>query len=63
MILIGSGLHALIVEQGFYDSAKDRLIEPSHTGISYSFTDDGHYEVSYYRAIANRMLRYFSLFE
>jgi len=38
---------------GFYDSAKDRLIEPSHTGISYSFTDDGHYEVSYYRAIAN----------
>jgi len=30
-----------------------KLIEPSHTGISYSFTNDGHYEEAYYRAIAN----------
>ena len=34
----------------------DRLIEPSLTGISYSFTADGHYEEAYYRALANRML-------
>ena len=41
--------------QGFYDPIHDRLIEPSHTGIAYSFSDDGHYEAAYYRAIANRM--------
>ncbi|KAI9704798.1 MAG: Reversal of tor2 lethality [Candelina mexicana] len=38
---------------GFYDPVNEKLFEPSHTGISYSFTDDGYYEVSYYRAIAN----------
>jgi len=31
------------------------MIEPSHPGISYSFTADGHYEEAYYRAISNRM--------
>jgi len=31
----------------------EKFIEPSLTGISYSFTDDGHYEESYYRAISN----------
>lgn len=40
--------------QGFYDPIKDRLIEPSHTGISYSFTEDGYFEEAQYRAIANR---------
>ncbi|PVH94270.1 hypothetical protein DM02DRAFT_633866 [Periconia macrospinosa] len=39
---------------GFYDPIKDSFIEPKHTGISYSFTADGHYEEAYYRAIANR---------
>lgn len=29
------------------------MIEPERTGISYSFTSDGHYEEAYYRAIAN----------
>ncbi|CAK1364124.1 unnamed protein product [Cercospora beticola] len=38
---------------GFYDAINDKLIEPSHTGISYSFTADGYYEEAYYRAIAN----------
>lgn len=39
---------------GFYDPVGDNLIEPSKTGISYSFTDDGYYEEAYYRAVANR---------
>ena len=37
----------------FYDPLNEKLIEPSRTGISYSFTADGHYEEAYYRAIAN----------
>lgn len=43
--------------QGFYDPVGERLIEPKHTGISYSFTSDGFYEAAYYRAIANRTSR------
>ena len=31
------------------------MFEPSLTGFSYSFTDDGYYEVAYYRAISNRL--------
>jgi hypothetical protein len=38
---------------GFYNPVADEFIEPDHTGISYSFTPDGHYEEAYYRAIAN----------
>ncbi|KAH8597230.1 chaperone for protein-folding within the ER, fungal-domain-containing protein [Bisporella sp. PMI_857] len=38
---------------GFYNPINDSFIEPSHTGISYSFTADGFYETAYYRAIAN----------
>jgi len=30
------------------------MIEPKHTGISYSFSTDGHFESAYYRAVANR---------
>ena len=30
------------------------MIEPSHTGISYSFTDDGFWESAYYQALPNR---------
>ena len=30
------------------------MFEPDLTGFSYSFTDDGHYEEAYYRAISNR---------
>ncbi|MCJ1335587.1 Reversal of tor2 lethality [Bachmanniomyces sp. S44760] len=38
---------------GFYDPVNDKMFEPELTGISYSFTDDGHYEEAYYRAISN----------
>lgn len=40
--------------QAFYDPIKDRLKEPSLTGISYSFTADGFYEEAYFRAVSNR---------
>ncbi|OAL03339.1 hypothetical protein IQ06DRAFT_243132 [Phaeosphaeriaceae sp. SRC1lsM3a] len=45
--------NSTLTGDGFYDPGNDRLIEPKHTGISYSFTADGHYESAYYRAIAN----------
>ncbi|GAB7339817.1 hypothetical protein MBLNU457_6360t1 [Dothideomycetes sp. NU457] len=38
---------------GFFNPVSDTLIEPSLTGISYSFTGDGYYEEAYYRAISN----------
>ncbi|ORX98126.1 chaperone for protein-folding within the ER, fungal-domain-containing protein [Clohesyomyces aquaticus] len=38
---------------GFYDPVNEKFTEPKHTGISYSFSEDGHYEEAYYRAIAN----------
>ncbi len=41
--------------QGFYDPINEKMFEPELTGFSYSFTDDGYYEVAYYRAISNRM--------
>ena len=40
--------------KGFYNPVNDSFIEPSHTGISYSFTADGYYEEAYYRAVSNR---------
>ena len=44
-----------LMNQGFYDPVNERMFEPSLTGFSYSFTDDGHYEVAYYRAGSNRI--------
>ncbi|KAH9845110.1 protein rot1-like [Teratosphaeria destructans] len=38
---------------GFYDPINERLIEPSRTGVSYSFTSNGWYEEAHYRAISN----------
>ena len=38
---------------GFYDPVKDKMTEPSLTGISYSFTQDGWFEEAYYRAGSN----------
>ncbi|KAJ4292088.1 Reversal of tor2 lethality [Kalmusia sp. IMI 367209] len=38
---------------GFYDPANEKFTEPKHTGISYSFSADGHFEEAYYRAVAN----------
>ncbi|PSN69193.1 hypothetical protein BS50DRAFT_489869 [Corynespora cassiicola Philippines] len=37
----------------FYDPVNEKFFEPKHTGISYSFTEDGHFEEAYYRAVAN----------
>lgn len=42
-----------VTGSGFYDTLTDRLIEPQRTGISYSFTADGHFEEAYFRAISN----------
>lgn len=44
---------AVFTGPGFYNPVTDKLTEPSHPGISYSFTADGHYEQAYYRAISN----------
>lgn len=43
--------------QGFYDPVNDHFTEPKFTGISYSFSADGFFEESYYRAVANRTSR------
>ena len=40
--------------KGFYDPVNEKMFEPPLTGFSYSFTDDGHYEEAFYRAISNR---------
>ncbi|KAI9865129.1 MAG: Reversal of tor2 lethality [Trichoglossum hirsutum] len=45
--------NAVITGPDFYDPVHERFIEPSLTGISYSFTEDGFYEEAYYRAISN----------
>ncbi|KAL8917414.1 MAG: hypothetical protein Q9208_007969 [Pyrenodesmia sp. 3 TL-2023] len=39
---------------GFYDPVNEKMFEPPLTGFSYSFTDNGFYEVAYYRAGSNR---------
>ncbi|KAL2867202.1 protein rot1 [Aspergillus lucknowensis] len=44
---------AVVTGPGFYDPVEDRFIEPKLTGISFSFTDDGHFEQAFYRAISN----------
>jgi len=38
---------------GFYDPVDELLIEPALPGISYSFTEDGHYEEALYRVTSN----------
>ncbi|GKZ66997.1 reversal of tor2 lethality [Aspergillus niger] len=43
----------VVTGPGFYDPIGDKFLEPNLTGISYSFSADGHYEEAYYRAIAN----------
>lgn len=44
---------SVITGPGFYDPVNEKIFEPALTGFSYSFTDDGHYEEAYYRAISN----------
>ncbi|MCJ1277806.1 Reversal of tor2 lethality [Puttea exsequens] len=43
----------VVTGPGFYDPVNEKMFEPKLTGFSYSFTADGHYEESYYRAISN----------
>ncbi|KAE8354092.1 protein rot1 [Aspergillus coremiiformis] len=43
----------VVTGPGFYDPLNDKFLEPNLTGIAYSFTEDGHFEEAYYRAIAN----------
>lgn len=38
---------------GFYDPVDELLIEPDLPGISYSFTEDGHFEEALYRVVSN----------
>ncbi|KAH3687960.1 hypothetical protein WICPIJ_001057 [Wickerhamomyces pijperi] len=38
---------------GFFDPIDELLIEPALPGISYSFTDDGHYEEAIYQVTSN----------
>lgn len=38
---------------GFYDPVDELLIEPALPGISYSFTEDGHWEEAIYQVTAN----------
>ncbi|KAK2858364.1 hypothetical protein FQN49_004809 [Arthroderma sp. PD_2] len=44
----------VVTGPGFYNPIKDRFIEPSHTGFSFSFSEDGYFEQAEYRAISNR---------
>ncbi|KAL2847317.1 protein rot1 [Aspergillus pseudodeflectus] len=44
---------AVVTGPGFYDAVNDKFIEPDLTGISFSFTADGHFEEAFYRAVAN----------
>jgi len=44
---------SVLTGSGFYDPVNEKFIEPTLTGISYSFTDDGWYEEAYYRAVSN----------
>ncbi|EEQ91261.1 protein ROT1 [Blastomyces dermatitidis ER-3] len=43
----------VLTGRGFYNPQKDRFVEPSHTGISYSFSEDGFFEEAYFRAVSD----------
>ncbi|KPI38460.1 Protein ROT1 [Cyphellophora attinorum] len=44
---------SVVTGPDFYDPVADKLIEPKHAGIAYSFTSDGFFEQSFYRSISN----------
>lgn len=39
---------AVVTGPGFFNPLTDSLLEPNHTGVSYSFTSDGYYESALY---------------
>lgn len=54
--LVGTWLsksNTVFTGPGFYDPVDELLIEPALPGISYSFTEDGHYEEAMYRILSN----------
>lgn len=44
---------AVVTGPGFFNPLTDSLLEPNHTGVSYSFTDDGFYESAIYTITGN----------
>ena len=48
-----SKLNTVFTGPGFYDPVDELLIQPDLPGISYSFTEDGHYEEALYRVTSN----------
>lgn len=40
---------AVVTGPGFFNPLTDSLLEPNHTGVSYSFTSDGFYESALYK--------------
>jgi hypothetical protein len=48
-----SKLNSVFTGPGFYDPVDELLIQPPLPGISYSFTEDGHYEEALYRVTSN----------
>ncbi|KAF2732977.1 hypothetical protein EJ04DRAFT_495970 [Polyplosphaeria fusca] len=45
--------NSTLTGSGFYNPVDEEFTEPKHPGISYSFSEDGFFEESYYRAVAN----------
>lgn len=45
--------NAVFTGPGFYDPVDELIIEPDLPGISYSFTEDGHFEEALYRISSN----------
>jgi hypothetical protein len=48
-----SGSKAVLTGSGFANPANQSFVYPKTTGVSYSFSDDGHYEISRYRFNGN----------
>ncbi|KZT12271.1 uncharacterized protein LAESUDRAFT_720223 [Laetiporus sulphureus 93-53] len=48
-----SGSMGVVTGSGFADPAKESFTYPNTTGISYSFTEDGYYEIARYRYNSN----------
>jgi hypothetical protein len=48
-----TGSQAVVTGAGFANPANESFIYPKTTGVSYSFTDDGFYEIARYRFVSN----------
>lgn len=44
---------SVVTGPGFFNPLTDSLLEPNHTGVSYSFTADGYYESALYSITGN----------